>query len=186
MPVNERIRATSGTMIHPGGLRLLTLGEIALARSLYGYGLKYNKIWVHRESYLPLNLQPIDVAMSPNGEMWFREDTYSHDFSMEADVQKKHRFMHEMMHVWQTQHGMFVRTRGLFSRFADYSYSLDKVDIRHYSLEQQASLVSDYWLLKTYGFRNYMYLPALRNYDPKESDYSLLQRYRSVMKGFPA
>ncbi|WP_147630578.1 type IV secretion protein Rhs [Raoultella ornithinolytica] len=91
-----------------------------------------------------------------------------------------------MMHVWQAQHGMFVRTRGLFSRFADYSYSLDKADIRHYSLEQQASLVSDYWLLQTYGFRKYMYLPALRDYSPEEPDDSLLQRYRSVMKGFPA
>ncbi len=66
---------------------------------------------------------------------------------------KKHRFMHELMHVWQAQHGMFVRTRGLFSRFADYSYSLDKENIRHYSLEQQASLVSDYWLLQAYGFK---------------------------------
>lgn len=186
MPVNERIRATSGTRIAPGGVRLITMGEIGLASSLYGCGLRYNKIWVHRESYLPFNLQPIDVAMSPNGEMWFREDTYSHDFSMEADVQKKHRFMHEMMHVWQAQHGMCVRTRGLFSRFADYSYSLDKDDIRHYSLEQQASLVSDYWLLQAYGFRNYMYLPALRDYHPKKSDFLLLQEYRNVMKGFPA
>ncbi len=185
MPVNERINATSGTRIKPGGVRLITMGEIALASSLYGERLRYNQIWVHRESYLPFNLQPVDVAMSPNGEMWFREDTYSHDFSMEVDVQKKHRFMHEMMHVWQAQHGMFVRTRGLFSRFADYSYSLDKADIWHYSLEQQASLVSDYWLLQTYGFRNYMFLPTLRDYSPKNSDDSLLQRYRSVMKGFP-
>ncbi|MRS91093.1 type IV secretion protein Rhs [Enterobacteriaceae bacterium RIT714] len=184
MPVNERIRATSGTMIHPGGVRLLTLGEIALATSLYGYGLRYNKIWLHRESYLPFNLQPIDVAMSPNGEMWFRENTYSHDFSMDI-LEKKHRFMHEMMHVWQTQHGMFVRTRGLFSRFADYSYRLDKVDIRHYSLEQQASLVSDYWLLLTYGFSGNTNLIQYRDYDPGESFHALIAKYKSVMKGFP-
>lgn len=73
----------------------------------------------------------------------------------------------------------------LFSRFADYSYSLDKIDIRHYSLEQQASLVSDYWLLQAYGFRNYMYFPALREYDPKKSDYLLAQEYGNVIKGFP-
>lgn len=185
MPVNERINETSGSRIKPGGIRLITMGEIALARPLYGNGLRYNQIWLHRESYLPLNLQPVDVAMSPNGEMWFREDTYSHDFSMEVDVQKKHRFMHEMMHVWQAQYGMFVRTRGLFSRFADYSYRLDKTAIRHYSLEQQASLVSDYWLLQTYGFKNYMYLHTLRDYSPEESGYSLLQRYRTAMRGFP-
>lgn len=161
------------------------MGEIVLARSLYGYGLRYNKIWVHRESYLPFNLQPVDIAMSPNGEMWFREDTYSHDFSMDI-LEKKHRFMHEMMHVWQAQRGMFVRTRGLFSRFADYSYSLDKVDIRHYSLEQQASLVSDYWLLLTYGFRGNTNLIQYRDYDPDESVHSLIEKYKSAIKGFPA
>lgn len=118
--------------------------------------------------------------------MWFREDTYSHDFSMEADVQKKHRFMHEMMHVWQSQHGMFVRTRGLFSRFADYSYSLDKTDIRHYSLEQQASLVSDYWLLLIYGFEGNTHLIQYRDYDYGEPVHSLIAKYKSVMKGFPA
>lgn len=186
MPVNERIIVTSGTMIQPGGLRLLTMGEIALARSLYGFGIKYSRVWVHRESYLPFNIQPVDIAMSPNGEMWFREDTYSHDFSMEADVQKKHRFMHEMMHVWQSQHGMFVRTRGLFSRFADYSYSLDKTDIRHYSLEQQASLVSDYWLLLIYGFEGNTHLIQYRDYDYGEPVHSLIAKYKSVMKGFPA
>lgn len=186
MPVNERVQQTSGTRIKPGGVRLITTGEIALANSLYSYGIRYNKVWIHWKSYLPFNLQPVDIGMSPNGEMWYRDDTYSHDFSIEPDVQKKHRFMHEMMHVWQHQRGMFVRTRGLFSRFADYSYSLDKTGIRQYSLEQQASLVSDYWLLKTYGFRNYMYLPALRDYDPTSSTAALLEKYKSVMKGFPA
>ena len=80
MPVDGRIKPTSGTPIAPGGVRQLTLGEIALAKALYGYSINYNKVWVHRESYLPFNLQPVDVAMSPDGEMWYREGTYSPDF----------------------------------------------------------------------------------------------------------
>lgn len=36
MPVNERIYPTSGTRIKPDGLRLLTIGEIALAKTLFG------------------------------------------------------------------------------------------------------------------------------------------------------
>lgn len=185
MPIDERIKPTSGTPIIPGGVRTLTFGEIALAKTLYGYGIHYNRVWVHRESYLPFNLQPIDVAMTPDGEMWFREDTYSPDFSLENDIEKKHRFMHEMMHVWQAQKGMFVRTRGLFSRFADYSYSLDKADIVHYGLEQQASLVSDYWLLLNYGFEQYSYLMKYNEYNSNASTYSLIQKYKSVLKGFP-
>lgn len=68
MPVNERINATSGTRIKPGGTRLITTGEIGLSRALYNYGIRYNTVWIHRESYLPFNLQPIDIAMSPDGE----------------------------------------------------------------------------------------------------------------------
>ncbi|POT55273.1 type IV secretion protein Rhs [Citrobacter amalonaticus] len=186
MPVDMSIKPTSGSMINPGGVRQLTLGEIALACTLYGNSIIYSKVWVHRESYLPFNMQPISIAMTPNGEMWYREGTYSNDFSLESNIEKKHRFMHEMMHVWQAQKGMFVRTRGLFSRFADYSYSFDKADILHYSLEQQASLVSDYWLLLTYGYsRNTSYLFENRDYDPNESVHELLRKYKSVMKGFP-
>lgn len=184
MPVNERIDPTSGTRIKPDGLRLLTLGEIALAKTLFGGSLIYSKIWVHRESYLPFNLQPIDVAMTPNGELWFREETYSHDFSLDG-LKKKHRFMHEMVHAWQAQKGMFVRTRGLFSRFADYSYSLDKADFLHYGLEQQASIASDYWLLLNNKLTDYCDLHVYRDYNSSESVYSLIQKYKAVLKGFP-
>nr|WP_159464521.1 type IV secretion protein Rhs [Scandinavium goeteborgense] len=185
MPGNEFIKPTSGTIIIPGGLRLLTIGEIALAKTLYGTSIKYYRVWVHRESYLPFNLQPINVAMSPNGEMWFREETYSPDFSLEPKLINKHRFMHEMMHVWQTQKGMFVRTRGLFSRISDYSYSLDKADLLHYGLEQQASIGSDYWLLLHHGFAGNSNLYEYRDFNPNESIYSLIGKYKSVLNGFP-
>ncbi|HHN8541235.1 type IV secretion protein Rhs [Citrobacter cronae] len=185
MPVDWTINPTSGAPIVPGGVRQLTIGEIALARTLFGESIIYSKVWVHRESYLPFNLQPVDIAMTPNGELWFREGTYSPDFSLDI-LEKKHRFMHEMVHAWQAQKGMFVRTRGLFSRFADYSYSLDKADFLHYGLEQQASIASDYWLLLTYGFNSgTSYLSVYRDYNPNESVYSLISKYKAVMKGFP-
>ncbi|HAT1621179.1 TPA: type IV secretion protein Rhs [Raoultella planticola] len=185
MPVDERIKPTSGTAINPGGVRQLTMGEIALAKTLFGESLNYSRIWVHRESYLPFNLQPVNVAMTPNGELWFREETYSPDFSLEQEISKKHRFMHEMVHAWQAQKGMFVRTRGLFSRFADYSYSLDKADFLHYGLEQQASIASDYWLFINYGFEGNRGLYEYRDYTSNKSPDNLIYKYKSVMKGFP-
>ncbi len=184
MSVNTTIRPTSGTPISPGGVRQLTVGEIHLATTLYGFSIRYSSVWVHRESYLPFNMQPDDIAMSPNGEMWFREGTYSPDFSLDH-LGKKHRFLHEMMHVWQTQKGMFVRTRGLFSRFADYTYSLNKANLLCYSLEQQATIVSDYWLLIHYGFYGNRDLFAYRDYNPNEPVRSLVAKYRSVLKRFP-
>ena len=65
--------------------------------------------------------------------------------------------MHELTHVWQHQNGMWVRTRGLFSNFADYNYSLDsKKKLSDYGMEQQASIVADYFILKTYGVAGFI------------------------------
>ncbi|WP_024550123.1 hypothetical protein [Siccibacter turicensis] len=170
-----------------GGLRRLRLGEINLARSLYGFSIYYNKVWIHLESYLPFNLQNPAQAMSPDGEMWFRDRTYENDFSMPSNQRTpaaQHLFMHEMMHVWQHQRGMWVRVRGAFSWAADYTYSLDK-DLLEYGLEQQASIVSDYWLLRHYGFWGNSNLYAYRDYEPSEPARELLTKYEQVLGRFP-
>lgn len=173
-------------MTNKGGLRLLRLGEINLASNIFRYSIYYNRVWVHFESYLPLNLQPSDIGMTPNGEMWFR-DKYEEDFSIPKGnrVEQQHLFMHEMMHVWQHQRGMWVRTRGLFSRIADYTYSLDKNNLCDYSLEQQATIVSDYWLLKKYSFNNHSYLIDYKDYTPNEPYPDLLKKYEKVLGSFP-
>lgn len=171
-----------------GGLRRLRLGEINLASTLYGYSIHYHKVWIHRESYLPFNLQDPAQAMAPNGEMWFRAETYEHDFSATAEGKKpkaQHLFLHEMMHIWQHQRGMWVRTRGAFSWAADYTYSLDKANLLDYGLEQQASIVSDYWLLKHYGFLGYNLLYDYRDYDPSEPVLTLIKKYEKVLGSFP-
>jgi len=49
-----------------------------------------------------------------------------------------------MMHVWQHQKGMMVRTRGLFSWAVNYYYDLNGKKLSDYGMEQQASIVSDY------------------------------------------
>lgn len=57
-------------------------------------------------------------------------------------------FMHEMGHVWQHQMGVNVRARGLVSWASSYEYSLpNEKDLADYSLEQQASIIADYYVL---------------------------------------
>jgi len=111
--------------INRGGLRLLTLGEINLARTLYAFSIRYNEVWIHRSSYLPFNMQANNVAMAPNGEIYFQEGVYEPDFSQphvkNDRIGGQHIFLHEMMHVWQHQRGMMVRTRGAFSWAVDYN-----------------------------------------------------------------
>lgn len=167
-----------------GGLRRLRLGEINLASSLYGFSVHYNQVWIHLESYLPFDLQNPLQAMSPNGEMWFRPERYQEDFSL-AQVYFQHLFLHEMMHIWQHQHGMWVRSRGAFSWAVDYTYHLDKRTLFDYGLEQQASIVSDYWLLKHFGFHRHGDLFDYKDYDASEPVKDLLSKYEHILEGFP-
>ncbi|EJF32273.1 MULTISPECIES: hypothetical protein [Enterobacteriaceae] len=173
--------------IKQGGLRLLTLGEIKLARTLYGNAIEYYKVWIHRGSYLPFNMQKNSFAMTPNGEIWFQEGVYEPDFSspQRNPIDARHLFMHEMMHVWQHQRGMWVRTRGAFSWAVDYTYDLEKPTLLDYGLEQQACIVSDYWLLKTHGFRGNSNIYNLRHFNPAEPTVSLLSRYKKILGRFP-
>lgn len=140
------------TQKEEGALRLMTLGEIVMARRVFGDSIVYSRVWIHCDSYFPFGLQTPGVAMAPNGELWFRKESYLDDFSgTNASVEDQHTFIHELGHVWQHQHGQWVRMRGLFSWAAEYYYKLDKKRLKDYSLEQQASIIADYWLILVYG-----------------------------------
>lgn len=52
--------------------------------------------------------------MIPNGEIYFPTGIFQTDFAS-AGIDKISLFMHEMVHVWQHQMGMWIKTRGLFS-----------------------------------------------------------------------
>lgn len=140
-----------------GTVRPLTIGEVAMARTMYSSFIDYNKVVVHCDSYLPFGAQPELTAMAPNGELWFRKELYWKDFSI-ANTSSQHTFIHEMAHVWQHQRGMWVRTRGLFSWAVSYRYKLDKTRLSDYGMEQQAAIIADYWFLKTYGVSEFFKL----------------------------
>lgn len=80
-----------------GGLRLLTSGEIALARGVFRNTISWHKVWIHHDSYLPFGLQSRNAAMAPNGEIYFRNN-YRDDFSKES-IALQHIFIHELAHV---------------------------------------------------------------------------------------
>lgn len=96
-----------------------------------------------------------------------------------------HLFIHEMMHVWQYQKGYAVKLRGLFSWAANDHYDLNLQSFSSYSMEQQASIVADYWLLINYGLVADL---ANVNYvgDTTESVNTLSEKYKKVLNLFPA
>ena len=106
-----------------GGTRLLTSGEIALAKTVFGSTIDHSMVWIHKGSYLPFDLQDKDTAMTPNGELYFR-DWYRDDSSATLPF-LQHLFIHEMSHVWQRTKGMNVIARGLISWMVSYRYRLD-------------------------------------------------------------
>jgi len=104
-----------------------------------------------RKEYLWFGMQPNNIAMTPNGEMYWPKDEFKEDYSVE-DARYQWWFMHEMVHVWQYQLGCRVKLRGIFSGVASYSYTLaPNKSLSDYGMEPQGNLLADYFLLLKYG-----------------------------------
>lgn len=171
--------------IKEGGLRLLTTGEIQLAQSVFLSTIDYSKVWIHRESYLPFNLQSKHTAMTPNGEIYFRSE-YRDDFSQSTD-DMQHMFIHEMSHVWQRARGMSVMGRGLASWMVSYHYTLDGRLLSEYSMEQQAQIIADHFILEVHGYDRWQRLRGWEivalNGDSFET--TIREMYKNSLRGFP-
>ncbi|MGZ8291192.1 MAG: Rhs element Vgr protein [Telluria sp.] len=127
--------------------RLLTDGEVAMARMVFGDALDYGRVRIFRRRYLPFGMQPRNCAMSPNGSIYFHQSCCLPDFSR-GDDHAKHWFMHEMVHVWQHQLGYPVRLRGAIRIGLGYDYELDSgKTLADYNMEAQGDLLADYFVL---------------------------------------
>lgn len=130
-----------------GGLRDLTLGEVALAREMFGDAIDYGAVTIRRRKFMPF--QPRRVTMAPMGHLHFHpaSSAYCDDFAA-ATLAAQGLFIHEMVHVWQAQ------TRGrwyLVTRrqpFCRYHYTLAPgKPFTAYGIEQQAMIVQHaFWL----------------------------------------
>jgi hypothetical protein len=126
--------------------RSLTVGEIDLARSIFGDCVDYSKVRLIRGKWWPF--QPRNAAMAPMGNIYFHPAGrgWSEDFANES-VRRQAFFIHEMVHVWQAQaKGRFYLPlmRHPFCRY-DYQLTPGKPFDR-YGLEQQAEIVTDRFL----------------------------------------
>lgn len=168
-----------------GGIRLLTSGETELAKSVFGSTIQYHTVWIHHGSYLPFNLQDEHTAMTPNGEIYFRNE-YRDDFSQTTD-NLQHLFIHEMSHVWQRAKGMNVIARGLVSWLVSYRYKLDGRLLSEYPMEQQAQIIADNFTLQARGYSAWRRLRRnnIITLDGDISEVVIRKSYRNVLRGFP-
>jgi len=127
--------------VPPGSERPLTPGECALARSVFGAALDPAPVRVRRCRFFPF--QPVGTVMAPMGHIHFHPQNgdYRDDFST-APLGLQGLFIHELVHVWQTQqHGRFYLPlmRHPFCRYG-YTFEPGK-PFTAYGIEQQAELV---------------------------------------------
>ncbi|OXL27100.1 PAAR domain-containing protein [Psychrobacter sp. DAB_AL32B] len=167
--------------------RDLTSGELTIAKSVFKDAINFggkgegNGVGIYDGKWKPV--QQDNRAMAPNGNIYFPGTAYKQDFSSASDENRR-TFIHEMVHVWQHQHGKAVKTRGLtlgvLAAVGDpYIYKLyisgaitNRKDLSDYGLEQQAAIVGDY-----YAIREKLNLPL----DATNSAPPSLQDYEAVI-----
>ncbi|AZN37597.1 zinc protease [Iodobacter ciconiae] len=135
--------------------RGLTSGEIKMAALVFKDSINYGIVKVHQGGLFGLPTAK-NTAMTPNGEMFFPEQAYRDDFSIEGN-KNKIWFIHELVHIWQYQLGYAVMWNafiltirgGYGSKATAYNYDLNGVDagktLPEFNMEQQAELISTYF-----------------------------------------
>jgi hypothetical protein len=141
--------------------RKLTVGERGYAMQIFGTSIQYDKVLIHNtKAYF---FQPGDTAMAPNGEIYFPIQVYKPDFSF--SIPDAAWLIHELTHVWQHQIGTWVKIRGAFNRNYHYNdLKSTNQSFSSYSIEQQAAIVTDYFLLK-HGFAPYNGKGSMSDYE---------------------
>lgn len=127
--------------------RPLTAAECRLARSVFHDAIELDLVRIHNRKWWPL--QPRRVTMAPDGNIWFHpKGGLYRDCFAGTDSATQGLFIHEMVHVWQRQQGIFLPiARHPFCR---YDYALKPGwPLRRYGIEQQAEIVRHAWLLRT-------------------------------------
>lgn len=127
--------------------RPLTGGERRLAASLFGRAIDLDAVRLHRRKWWPL--QPRNVAMAPDGHVWFHPQgwLWQDDFSG-APIRLQVLFVHELTHVWQHQRGIFLPLRR--HPFCRYRYVLEAGrPLVRYGIEQQAMIVEHAFLARS-------------------------------------
>lgn len=131
---------------HLSKRRALTPGETALAASVFGDAIDYAQVTLVRGKWA--FFQPRGVVMAPSGHIHFHPagDHWREDFAA-APLDAQGLFVHEMVHVWQHQRGIFLPlARHPWCRY-DYALKPGQPFSR-YGIEQQAEIVRHAFLLR--------------------------------------
>lgn len=170
IPLAATVRTTATLPVTPvrvpkGADRGLTMGEEAMARTVFGDGVDYRSIRINHHGYgWLIGFQDSNTAMTPDGNMYMPHPIYRDDYSQGGDADRR-LFMHEMVHVWQKQMGYPVKRKGLTVTIRGepaYAYTLTPTSrLSDFNMEQQGNLMSDYYMICIYGHPSGAYNPQM-------------------------
>lgn len=127
--------------------RPLTQGEAELARTVFGDALDPARAAVANRKWA--FFQPKNTTMAPLGTIHFNPASglYRDDFAT-APLALQGLFVHELVHVWQHQSGIFLPLQR--HPFCRYGYALEPGrPFGRYGIEQQAEIVRHAFLLRS-------------------------------------
>ncbi len=129
--------------MQPGHSRGLTIGEIALGRSVFGDEIPWSKIRIRQAPALGFG------AMVPIGStIVFSKWRAAHDFSA-ASLWDQGWFVHELTHVWQAARGVVLAAAKLSALGKSaYAYSPQSPKFSAYNIERQAEIVRHLFLAR--------------------------------------
>ena len=134
----------------PRHARPLTDDERALAASMFHHAIDYDAVRLSLSKWA--FFQPRDTVMAPRGCIHFhpKGTAWRDDFAAAA-LTDQGLFIHEMVHIWQHQRGIFLPlARHPWCR---YDYALKPGQPLHrYGIEQQAEIVRHTFVLRHGGF----------------------------------
>lgn len=169
--------------------RALTPGEIELAESIFQDTIKYNKIKIYRGG-CQSGLQPKVMTQPRSGGVILTINEYRDDFSTNYDnyhdsLKSSRLFIFAMSFIWQ-----YYRYDSSFcdayTSFKPCQYNLKEPSFNFYTMEQQASIIADYWSLNKYGRQEYKKLTERQDYDESKLNMKMdvLMEYQNILRMF--
>jgi hypothetical protein len=169
------VGSSQETVVVDQDARILTEGEIRIARLIFKDSIDYSKVRIYKRGFLWFNLQPKNVIMAPNGNIYYNEIMHRDDFS-KSDAKSTHTFIHEMTHVWQYTLGYPVFSSRLVRPRITYSYKLmPGMSFGDYNMEAQGQILADYFAVKYLRIKDVM---------EHEENFTKISDFEEVLAGF--
>lgn len=167
--------------------RSLTPGEIKLAQTVFQNIINYDRVKIYCHSSQS-RTQPRVITTTKNEEVLLSMSEYRSDFSGDYtnyhdSAKCPHSFIFAMSFVWQyfrydsSFHDPYISS-------VWYSYKLDEPAFNFYTMEQQASIIADYWLLNKHDIVEYKDISNYQEYDKFGVDIKrdLLRSYEFMLR----